>query len=204
MPITLYTFPQSSGTLVHWALEELGVPYELRNVTRDELREPAYLAVNPNGKVPALLDADETYFESLAILLHLAERYGVEKGLWPRPSPARAQALSFAVWSQTELHRYMMEHVYHGLDSPVSYGPDQRSAAAAAYTRGQLERHLDLLEERLASRLHLVGEGFTLADLAVARVLAMGQGFGVSVGGREGLTAWLGRCLSRPALARAA
>jgi len=85
MTIRFYSWPQSSGFGAHWALEELGLAYEYVKLDRDknEQRSPEYLAINPNGKVPALVDGPESYFESLAILLHLADRYGAERGLWP-------------------------------------------------------------------------------------------------------------------------
>src|SRR5262245_32266152 len=103
MPLALYSFPRSSGTRVHWALEELGVAYEYVSLDRakNEHRESAYLAINPNGKVPALVDDGERLFESVAILIHLGEKYGRAKGLWPAQSGERAEALSWTVWSTT-------------------------------------------------------------------------------------------------------
>ena len=85
MTIRFYSWPQSSGFGAHWALEELGLAYEYVRLDRanNEHRSAEYLVINPNGKVPALVDGEERYFESLAILLHLAERYGPKKGLWP-------------------------------------------------------------------------------------------------------------------------
>ena len=85
MGIKLYSWPRSSASRVHWALEELGVPFELVTLDRHkgEHQAPAYLAINPNGKVPALVDDGQPYFESLAILLHLGETYGVDRALWP-------------------------------------------------------------------------------------------------------------------------
>ena len=66
-----------------------GVPVSPFWRYKGEHRAPAYLAINPNGKVPALVDDDQPYFESLAILLHLAETYGRERDLWPAAGPAR-------------------------------------------------------------------------------------------------------------------
>ena len=85
MPIRFYSWPKSSGSRIHWVLEELGLDYEHVRLDRakQEHRSPAYLAVNPNGKVPALIDGDVRWFESLAILLHLGDTYGVARGLWP-------------------------------------------------------------------------------------------------------------------------
>lgn len=73
MAIKLYSWPQSSGTRVAWALEELGIPYEYvqLDAKKQEHRSAKYLAVNPHGKVPGLVDGDQSFFESGAILLHL-------------------------------------------------------------------------------------------------------------------------------------
>jgi glutathione S-transferase len=206
MAIVLYAWPRSSGTRVSWALEELGLPYEY--VTLDakggEHRAPAHLARHPAGKVPALTDGDQTWFESGAILLHLGETYGVESGLWPGAgSAARAQAVSWTVWAVADLGNYLMQYLYHGLDTPFSYKPEDRSRATAEYNRAQLERCLDALQTRLEGRTHLMGEGFTLVDVACASWLALGKNLGATLGERAALAAWLGRCTARAAFARA-
>jgi glutathione S-transferase len=202
--LRFYSWPKSSGARVHWALEELGVPYEYVRLDRakGEHRAADYLALNPGGKVPALVDGEQPYFESLAILLHLAETYGVQAGLWPAGGSARAEALCWSVWGMTEVHPYMMQFLYHGMDTPVSYQPDQRSAATAAYNHSQLLRLLDALNERLATRDYILGE-FSLADIPAASVLLFGAGFGLGVEGRANVERWLDRCRARPALARA-
>jgi glutathione S-transferase len=204
MSIRFYSWPQSSGSRVHWALEELGLPYEYvrLDAKKGEHKAPAYLAVNPNGKVPALVDGGETYFESLAILLHLAERYGVERKLWPASGPARADALSWTVWSTTEMFNYMMQYLYHGLDTPMSYKPDQRSKATAEWNLFNFSAHLDMLEARLRDRPFVLGE-FSLADVPIASTLRFGKMMGANLGERPAVAAWLERVGQRPALARA-
>src|SRR4030095_3134370 len=81
MSIQLYGWPRSTASRVHWALEELGVSYEYLQLDakKGETRSPAYLAINPGGKVPGLVDGGQAYFESAAIILHLGETYGVER-----------------------------------------------------------------------------------------------------------------------------
>src|SRR5438552_14483665 len=87
MSLRFYTWPKSSGTHIHWALEELDLPYELVLLDRQkgENRAPAYLAISPAGKVPAIVDGGQPYFASLAILLHLGATYGRDLALWPDP-----------------------------------------------------------------------------------------------------------------------
>ena len=153
MTIKLYSWPRSSGARVAWALEELALPYEYvaLDPKKQEHRSPEMLALNPHGKVPTLTDGELKLFESGAMLLYLGNRYGAAKGLWPEPKgQAHAEAVCWTVWAMTELGSYMMQYLYHGLDTPVSYKPADRSKAHAEYNRSQLERLLDALEARLA------------------------------------------------------
>ena len=83
------------------------------------------------------------------------------------------------MWATTELGSYMMQYLYHGLDTPVSYKPEFRSKAAAAYSLSQFHRRLDALETRLAGRDYLLG-GFSLVDAACASWLGFGSMFGRS------------------------
>jgi len=205
MAIKLYSWPQSSGTRIAWALEELGLPYEFVKLDpkRQEHRAPGYLAVNPHGKVPALTDGDQTFFESGAILLHLGHKYGVEKNLWPASrGQARADAISWTVWAVADLGPFMMQYLYHGLDTPVSYRPADRSKAAAEYCLSQFNRQLDVLEARLADREYLMG-AFSLVDVAVASWLALGTMLGLKLEKHPRVAGWCKRCADRPAMKRA-
>jgi glutathione S-transferase len=201
--IRLYGWPRSSAAPVHWALEELGLPYEYVVLDRKkgEHRSPEYLAINPNGKVPGLVDGGQPLFESSAIIIHLGERYGRERGLWPTDEAGRAEALCWTVWGRAELNLYMMQYAYHGLDTPVSYRPEDRSKATAEFNGAQFRWLLDVLERRLAGRDYLLGS-FTLADIPAAGTLAFGTALGVSVDGHPAVRDWLDRCRARPALAR--
>ena len=205
MSIELYSWPRSSGTRISWALEELGLPYKYveLDAKKKEQLAPKYLTINPHGKVPALVDGEQRFFESLAILIHLAHRYGIDRKLWPSAGGQdRADALCWTVWASTELGPYMMQYLYHGLDTAVSYKPEDRSKATAAYNKSQLDRILDALEKRLSDREYIVG-AFTLADLAAASWLALGTKLGLAVERHPRTAAWCKRCTERPAFARA-
>jgi GST-like protein len=102
----------------------------------------------------------------------------------------------------TELGPYMMQYLYHGLDTPVSYKPEDRSKAAAEYNRSQLERLLGALEVRLEGREYLLG-GFSLADVAAASWLDLGTRFGLGLERYPRVAAWCKRCQGRPAFERA-
>ena len=110
--------------------------------------------------------------------------------------------MSWTVWAMTELGPYMMQHLYHGLDTPVSFKPDDRSKAAAVYSLSQFNRCLDALEARLAGRDYLLG-GFSLADVACASWLGFGSTFGARLDGHPQVAAWNKRCGERAALKRA-
>ncbi len=207
MAIKLYSWPRSSGTRVAWALEELGVPYEYveLDAKKVEHRTPQYLAINPHGKVPGLVDGELALFESGAILLYLGDQYGVDKELWPAPAgagQARADAVCWTVWAMTELGNYMMQYLYHGLDTPFSYKPEDRSKACAEYNRSQFIRGLDALQARLQNREHLLG-AFSLADIPAASWLMLGAMFGIKLDSHPRVAAWLKRCSERPACKRA-
>jgi len=205
MSIELYSWPRSSGSRIAWALEELGVPYKYveLDAKKKEHHAPKYLALNPHGKVPALVDGDQHFFESLAILVHLAHKFGIEKKLWPAGGgQARADALSWTVWASTELGPYMMQYLYHGMDTPVSFKKEDRSKAAGDYSLMQFNRQLDALEARLANQEYLLGS-FTLVDIACASWLALGGMLGLKLERHPRVAAWCGRCAERPAFKRA-
>ena len=202
MAITFYYTPMSSASRVHWALEELGIPYEYVQVdrTKNEHKQPEFLAINPNGKVPALVDDGVAYFESLAITLHLAERYGVERQLWPSSGQARADALSWSIWCLAELHYNLREYAYHGMQTRLSYKPEEQSKAAADFNRGVLSKHFAMLDKRLADREHICGN-FTLADCTIGSALRFGAMIGIPPEGQH-VAAYVERLNKRPAVAR--
>jgi glutathione S-transferase len=204
MTIQLHSWPHSTGTRVAWALEELGVPYEYVEVDRESAQKsPGHLAIHPLGKVPGLVDDGQPYFESAAILLHLGERYGVSRGLWPAAGqPSHAQALCWSVWASSELGPFMLQYLYHGQDTPISFRPQDRSAACAEYNRGQLTRCLDALQALVAQREYMLG-GFSLADVATASWLLFGRSVGLDLASHPRIADWAGRCGERPAYRRA-
>ena len=205
MALELHSWPRSSGTRIAWALEELDLPYKYIEVDqkKQEHRSPAYLALNPHGKVPTLVDDGQVFFESAAILLHLGDKYGAPKGLWPADGdPAHGEALCWTVWATTELGSYMMQYLYHGLDTPFSYKPEDRSKVCAEYNHSQFTRCLNALEARLGGRQYLLRD-FSLVDVASASWLALGTMCGLTLEGYPQVAAWTQRCGERPACKRA-
>jgi glutathione S-transferase len=96
----------------------------------------------------------------------------------------------------------MMQYLYHGLDTPVSYAPEDRSQAHADYNLSQLKRNLDAIEARLGNGDYLLG-AFSLVDVAAGSVLAMGTKFGLGIEDYSRTATWLNGCMERRAFKQA-
>ena len=207
MAMKFYYSPMSSATRCHWALEELGVPYEKHKVdlTKGEQKTPEFLAINPNGKIPALVDGDARVFESLAILIYLGEKYGAEKGLWPKlGTPEHGEALSWSVWGTSEALPNVLQRVIHAGERAFSLPKDKQSAHVAQMAADGWASCMKILDKRLERREYLVGKSFSLADIATGSVVAIGAMMAqLSLDGFKNVGAWAGRCQSRPAMGRA-
>jgi glutathione S-transferase len=205
MAIKFYYQPMTSATRVHWALEELGVPYEKHKVdlAAGEQKKPEYLAINPNGKVPALVDGDAKVFESVAIFTWLGEKYGVEKGLWPRVgTPDHAEALSWLVWGTVEVGPAVFGHAMHATDARMALPKEHRSAHLAQMAKDRWAGFMKVLDGRLAGREYTLGSTFTLVDVANASLVGFASMMaGLAVEGKN-VSAWASRCQQRPAMAR--
>jgi glutathione S-transferase len=207
MPITLYYSPMSSATRALWALEELGIPYEKVRLHLDkkEQKTPEFLKINPNGKVPALVDGDAKIFEAVAIILHLGERYGTEKGLWPKPGTTdRAEALSWTIWAITELQPAAVNYIAHTSDRAFAFPKDQQHAPSAELSKKQWAHLIGILDARLEGREYVVGSTFSFCDLVVAGLVGFATMMGgLSLDGAKNVAAWAARCQQRPAMGRA-
>ena len=195
MTITLYAAPMSSAIPVLNALIELEVPFEM--VTLDlkagDQRQPAFLALNPNGKVPTLVVDGTPMFEALAILCWLGENFGVGRDAWPTPgSPDHLQALSWSAWAYVTFGGWV-NHVA----SPRVPAEWQHPALAERAHR-ELQQLLGILDGRLAARPYLLGDTFSLVDLIVGSVVTYGTYCGVPVEAHPNVTAWLARFHARP------
>lgn len=196
--IQVYGVSGSRALRSMWALEEAGVEWELvpTNFMRDT-KEPAYLALNPNGRVPTLVDGDLVLIESMAINLYLAKAYG--GALWPESEADQARAIQWSFWGMTEIEPHLIAILLHKIMLPE----EQRDAKQAADAAVGIRRPLKVLEAHLAKRAHLLGGEFTIADLNVASVLSMAGLVGYDISAFSAASAWFERCTARPALARA-
>ncbi|PWB73887.1 MAG: glutathione S-transferase [Holophagae bacterium] len=179
-------------------LLEVDAERHIVDLPRGEHLQPAFLAINPNGKVPALVDGEWTIWESNAIIIHLAENAGSD--LWPA-GERRLDILKWMFWEQAHLMYAAGVPFFQRVLKPVlGLGPadEQRVAEALASFR----RLAKVLDGQLASRSFLVGDALTLADLAVASNFSYAELGGLPVGEFGNVTRWLAELDKIPAWRR--
>lgn len=200
MSLTFYYSPQSSASPVHWTLEELGVPYEKVKIDlkADQQKQPEFLKLNPNGRVPLLVHDGVAIFESVAIQLYLGETFGVEKGLYPPPGPRRGEVMKWVVWTNVSLGDALGRFARN----LGSWAPeDERNAKAGAAAKAEVEGLLKILDEALDGKEYLVGNSFSIADLHLSSWMDYVRMMNIDISGYARVTAWLTRCTARPACA---
>jgi GST-like protein len=148
-------------TKVALFLEETGMPYEAIPVDtrRGEQHRPEYLTINPNAKLPAIVDGDVTVFDSNAILLYLAEKTG--KFLPPKSDKARGELLSWLMFVATGVGPYSGQSVHFR-----NFSPEKIEYAINRYAF-EAQRHFGILDARLAKRKYLLGDVYTIVDMDV-------------------------------------
>jgi GSH-dependent disulfide-bond oxidoreductase len=159
-------------TKVALFLEEAGIPYEAIAVDtrKGEQHTPNYLAINPNAKVPAIVDGDVTVFDSNAILLYLAEKTG--KFLPAKTDKARGELLSWLMFVASGVGPYSGQLVHFRV-----YAPDKIDYAINRYAF-ETQRHFGILDARLAKQKYLLGDTYTIVDMDVwgwARLMPLGE-----------------------------
>jgi glutathione S-transferase len=185
-PLRLYWRPGSSSAAPHAALAEIGVAYELVRVERDQAQsDPAYLALNPLGVVPTLVDGDVVITESAAILLYLADRYP-DANLLP---PERAEFYRWLIFMTNTLQTTLLRFLY-----PERYGADGVREIAAA----DAAQHFDLIEDELEGREWLAGDHRTAADLFLFMLTRWGRRLEPDSWSRPNIRAHFLRTLALP------
>jgi glutathione S-transferase len=200
MSLVFYYSPMSSAVPTHWALEELGVPYEKVKIelqARDQ-DKPAFLALNPNGKVPLIVQDGTPIFESVAIAIHLGETFGVTKKLFPEPGLRRAEALKWLVWTNVSLGEALSRYVHNASDRIPA---EQHNAKAAEVAKAEVEKLLGILDAALAGKTWLVGDSFSLVDVHVSSWAEYVGFHGFDSKRWPNIDAWKKRATARPAYA---
>jgi glutathione S-transferase len=190
----LYEFAPTRSIRARRTLQELGVGFEpvTINLVTGENRSPAFLAINPAGKVPVLVDGDVVLTESIAIVLYLAEKYP-EGALIPTDEPERAQLMRWLLFTTTELEQPLWRMARH-----TSLYPQQtRLPAEVALARDDFRAMADVLERHMQERQFVVGDHATVADFVLAHTLDWAQMVGLLTG-RPRLEAYLEQMYARP------
>jgi glutathione S-transferase len=201
MSLVLHYAPWSSATTCLWAVEELGIPCEKvrLDLAKKETHTPAFLALNPNGKVPLLVHDGVPIFESVAILCHLGETFGVEKKLFPAPGIQRAQAFQWLAWMNVSLGAAIFKSMQDSEHTPA----ELRSPKLAAVGQAEAKALLGILDSHLEGRTWMVGDGFTLVDVHLCGAAMWVGTLGFDLKTWPRIEAWTKRCQDRPAFARA-
>lgn len=183
---------------VVWALAELGIDYERVEAggPYGVVDTPAFLAINPNGLVPVIEDAEFVLWESNAIVRYLADRHG-DGTLLPREPQARALAERWMDWQATALWP-AMHPLFHGLVRGASVGRDPAALEAA---RMLTEKRLAVLDAQLGRTAFVGGEVFTTGDIAVGATVARWAKMPVARNERSNVTRWLAGIQRRPSFA---
>jgi len=194
--LTLYHAVPSRSSIALWMLEELGEPYALHvlNLKKGENRAPAYLAVNPMGKVPALRHGDAVVTEAAAICCYLADEFPAARLNVPAGDPRRGTYLKWLFFGPSCVEPAVTERAF----------PRKEPAPRSALGFGEFETVIDVLvQATAAAEPYLMGEWFTAADVVIGSQLRWGMMFGL-IPERPELAAYVARLEKRPALERAA
>jgi glutathione S-transferase len=164
----LYEFAPTRSIRVRWVLQELGVEFEAIsiNLRAGEHCTPAFLAINPAGKLPALVDEEHTITESAAIALYLAEKYP-DRHFIPTDLASRAELYRWLFFTVTELEQPLWRIARHSF----IYPEESRLPAEIPLARQDFTRMAAILENHMAGRQFVVSEQVTVADFVLAYTL---------------------------------
>jgi glutathione S-transferase len=208
MSVTIYGIPASRAVRPLWAATELGITF--RHVALPyqggATRTPEFLAINPNGHVPAVVDArpegDVVLWESMACALYIARHHGPADGASISPATPKedAEALRWSFWTMTETEADALTVLMHRHAMPEERRKPELADAAErrlAVPFRVIEQHLS--RQQAAGMAHLAAQRFTVADLCVASVLNWARPSATLMDAHPLTQAWLVRCMARPA-----
>lgn len=196
--LQLYGNPRSRATRCLWMLEEVGEPYQLieKSTRAADLQNAEYLRLNPNARIPTLVDGNVVLWESMAINLYLAQKYqGPMHCAGPEVLGLAAQ---WSFWAVLEMEALLLDLLEHrALLSEFARDP-------SAAERGELllRKPLGVLNDVLEAREYLAADSFTVADLNVASILVWGKMARLDQSGYSQVKRWVDGCLARSAIGR--
>jgi len=194
--IDLYTFTTPNGRKASVMLEEVALPYNVHkiDITKNDQFTPEYIAINPNSKIPAIIDQDTdiTVFESGAILIYLADKAGK---LLPTDQKNRFQVLEWLMFQMGSIGP-----MFGQLNHFKRYAPEQIAYAIARYEKETL-RLYGVLDQQLANHEFLCGE-YSIADIATYPWVAIYEFQGLTLDEHPNLKRWVEALQQRPAVQR--
>jgi len=187
--IKLYWSPRSRSFTTLWLMEETGQPYErvLTDISTGAQKSPEFLAINPMGKVPALVDGDVSMAESAAICAYVADRYPQSRLAPPIGDPRRGRYLQWLFFAPSCIEPAILQ-AYLKLDMP---------AVSAAW--GSTTQTFDVLDQALEKGPWLLGQDFTAADIAIGAGMNYAIRLFNMVPSRPNFDRYLDACAARPA-----
>lgn len=192
--IDLYTAATPNGHKVSIALEEMGLPYQVHALSFDkkEQKTPEFLRINPNGRIPAIVDDGFAVFESGAILIYLAEKTGK---LLPRDVKGRSLVIQWLMFQMGGVGPMQGQaNVF------FRYFPEKLQGAIDRYQH-ETRRLYEVLDTRLGEAEYLAGD-YSIADIATYPWVRIHDWAGVSVEGLDHLRRWMEALAARPAVQR--
>ena len=205
--LQLHYFPGNASLIAHIVLEEIGAPFELKFVDRavSAHKSAEYLALNPNGLLPVLVDPAATpplvLYETAAVCLHLADTHPAAALMPPLGTAARAEAYKWLAWLTNTMQSALIVYFY-----PERWADDEAAVAQVkAHAEAKVGAMLDQLDAAFARHggAWLLGDSFSLADPYAFVLCRWTRGFGRPARALPHLKPWLARMLARPALQRA-
>jgi glutathione S-transferase len=195
----VYFAPRSRAVRTVWLLEEIGKDYELERfeLGQKEMRGPEYAKINPNGRVPTLVDGDTTITESTAIAQYLGAKYAPEL----TPDPDAANFSTYLQWLNYA-EGMIMPPINNYVVETILLPPDRRNDEIAARSLKLLNRTLGAAEEHMQGHDFIAGE-FTIADTITGHAVIMSRRLGADFSKCPNLTAYADRLESRDAFKKA-
>lgn len=196
----LYFAPDTRAVRIAWLLEELGLPYDLHRMTLGDkaMRSPDYLAVNPMGRVPTLVDGDVTLSESGAIVQYLLARHGKGRLVPPVDSPAFADYLQWLHFAEgmimPQINVIMVETVF--------LPPERRNEVNVKRALKLLNQMLGAVNAHMDGREYLAGD-FSGADIMCGHAVLVSERLGSDLSDKPNLPPYIARLAARPALQKA-
>ena len=193
--ITLYGNARTSAGRCLWALEEVGAAYENKQVDmkNKEHKSPEFLKLNPNGKIPVMVDGDTTLFESMAINFYLADKYKPE--LLGSNHGERALRSQWSFWASSELQPPIIEVFIQKVFMPA----DKKDQNVIDTNMEKLPTLLKVLDDSLNGKTYLNGSAFSLADLNTYTVVSIAPHLGIDLTTYKNVDLWMKAISDRPA-----